>query len=606
MLPTLEHLVIKNKQIYEKNYQWGSPPKGVLRKIMLMTKLTIFLILISVFCATATVYSQSTRLSLNLEQATISEVLQVIESQTEYRFIYESNKLDLDKKINLNVTEQQVEKILDKIFEKNEINYSITENNLILIKPIEDSVRNVLAGQQKDVKGKIVDETGEPLPGVTVVVKGTTQGTVSNVDGEYSITNVPDDATLQFSFVGMQTQEVPVANKTKIDLTMLPDAIGIEEVVAIGYGTQKKADLTGAVASVRIADMQKITTAQTSIALQGKVAGVNVVQSDAGPGNSADIRIRGIGTLNNHYPLVIVDGVPSSMTSVDPKDIASIDVLKDAASAAIYGSRAANGVIIITTKRGDGGTADKTNISYRAYASFESREKDFGMINNAADYIGLVKTASDNMGQEYPGFVQAWESNPADFGNTNWEDALFGDAFSHKHELSVSRKGKDFNFYISSIFSDQEGIRIGSANKRATFRVNSDFTLGRLKIGESFSIGRSRGDYNPLTSNSYSFFDNVQRTPLHKVYDDNTDSGLGGSLFEYGFKALAHPFIPYEVDDRKYDNYSILGSAYAELEIIKNLKYKLQVSQNVNLGSTFIFEPSFYTNTEEKRGKFIE
>ena len=183
------------------------------------------------------------------------------------------------------------------------------------------------------------------MPGVNITIDGTTIGIISDINGKYSI-NLPNaNSVLVFSFVGYAVQKIPAAGKTTIDVKLVPNVAQLEEVVVIGYGTQKKVDVTGAVSSVKISDMQKIASTNTSVALQGQVSGVNIVQTNADPGAGADIRIRGIGTLNNHFPLVIVDGVPSDINKVDPKDIESVNILKDAASAAIYGSRAANGVV---------------------------------------------------------------------------------------------------------------------------------------------------------------------------------------------------------------------------------------------------------------------
>ncbi|MDX9881313.1 MAG: carboxypeptidase-like regulatory domain-containing protein [Prolixibacteraceae bacterium] len=315
-------------------------------------KLTTFLLLVFALHLSASVYSQQIKLSIDMQGKTIKEILQIIEQQTSYRFIYENEKINLDSRVNIQVNQESVENILDELFNDKEIQYSITASKLILIKPGRNLTDSTGNQQVQKVTGKVTDSSGAPLPGVSVVIKGTTTGTITDFDGKYNLANVPADATLVFSFVGMKAQEIPMSGKSSINVTMKEETVGIEEVVAIGYGTVKKSDLTGAVGSVSgslVADRQ---VTQLSQALQGAMSGVMVTRNGNSPGSPATIRIRGITTIGTSAPLVIVDGVPvDNINSVNSNDVESISVLKDAASASIYGSRAAAGVILITTKR---------------------------------------------------------------------------------------------------------------------------------------------------------------------------------------------------------------------------------------------------------------
>jgi TonB-dependent SusC/RagA subfamily outer membrane receptor len=261
-----------------------------------------------------------------------------------------------------------VEKILDQILDGTNITYTVNNRLIVVHREGKSDLQEIFSVQQKSVSGKVSDVKGQPLPGVTVLIKGTTQGTVTDFDGNYSLKDIPGGATLQFSFVGMKSQEVSAEGKSIINITMAEDAIGIEEVVAVGYGTQKKLNLTGSVASIEGDELAKKPVTQTSMALQGMTAGVTVKQNSGEPGqDGGTIRIRGIGTIDDSNPLVLVDGISSDINMVDPNDIETISVLKDAASAAIYGSRAANGV----SDNYQGGVSDKFSVSYNNYVGWQ-------------------------------------------------------------------------------------------------------------------------------------------------------------------------------------------------------------------------------------------
>ena len=546
----------------------------------------------------ASSYAQDKKLSLQMKDVAVKEILTEIENQSEFSFAYDNKMIDVERKLDADFQNTEIDKVLSSVFENKQVKYHILDRHIVLVKKDNERSKTVLTVRQETVvTGTITDENGEPLIGATVLVQGTTRGVVTNLDGNYEIT-VPDENTvLVFSFVGYETREITVGSQTTIDITLNSEITALEELVVIGYGTQKKADVTGAVSTVRIADMQKIAVNNTSVALQGQVAGVNVMQSNADPGAGADIRIRGIGTLNNHFPLVIVDGVPSDINAVDPRDIESVNVLKDAASAAIYGSRAANGVVIINTKRGTGGTIGKTQVGYRGYFSANTREKDFGMINNSPDYIKVAKQAADNSGSAYPLFVTEYEQNPSQFGNTDWEDALFRTAFEQKHELSIARNGENYNFYISAAYKDEEGIRLGSDDKQFSLRINSDYQISkRLRIGQSFGYTQNKGYYY---QNTYFFWTLVQTVPLQDIYDSSTPSGYGNRLIDLGFKNSANPVQDFEMNDRNYKNDVMLASAYLQYEPLRNLKYLFRVSQNYSRNTRYVFHPSYYTDEHD-------
>ena len=299
-------------------------------------------------------YAQTKRISLNLKNATINRILDEIEDQSEFYFMFDGTIIDVYQRKSINCENQSITTILDQLLKDTHIVYEISDRQIVLFREQDSEV-----GQQKTISGKVTDSGGSPLPGVTVVIKGTTHGTVTNADGEYSLANVSEDATLVFSFVGMHTQEVVVGDQTTINIEMEVDAIGIEEVVAIGYGTVSRQEFTGSVGSVKIEDSPiALSPAQNILqSLKGNVAGLNIGALNV-EGGDPSILVRGQNSMNgSNAPLIVLDGVifMGQLSDINPNDIESVDILKDAVSAAAYGSRSANGVVMIKTKKGRSG-----------------------------------------------------------------------------------------------------------------------------------------------------------------------------------------------------------------------------------------------------------
>ena len=314
-------------------------------------RISTFLLGACVFCSYAeNSHSQNARISLNKSNTQLEKILNEIESQTDYLFIY-NNQVDVDRKVSVKAKTKPVSQVLDDLFKNAGIKYEMEGTHIVLSATDVNAVAAVKQ-QTRTVTGRIVDDMGEPIIGANVFVKGTTNGTVTDFDGNFSI-EADSKSVLSISYIGYLTKEIVIGNLKVINITLLEDTKALDEVVVIGYGTQKKADLTGAVANVSADDLNTQSNTTIAQALQGKIAGVDIVSQGGAPGGSTRVMVRGIGTLNNSSPLYIVDGMyMSGIDHLNPNDIASIDVLKDASSAAIYGSRAANGVIIVTTKEG--------------------------------------------------------------------------------------------------------------------------------------------------------------------------------------------------------------------------------------------------------------
>ena len=352
------------KKMWNFNVPWQLSPG--LKKMIMRMKLICMILLLSLFQSIAGVtYSQTATLSLKMNNSSVKNVLLTIEEQTEYYFLYSSKMIDTNRKVSIDLERARVVDVLEAVFKGTNVSYTIEGRQIVLSS--EDQVINSTMAQQRRVSGTVTAGSGLPLPGVTVVVKGTTLGTVTDADGNYNLQVPAGKNTLVFSFVGMQTIEADIAGRNKINVKLEEEIVGIEEVVAIAYGTAKRKDLTGSISTVDATLIATQANSTVTRALEGAVPGIQVSAVDGQPGLDMGIRLRGMGSSsqNNSNALVVIDGVPAQhdnpLSTINPKDIASVTVLKDAASTALYGSRGSNGVLLITTKKGAKG---ETKISF--------------------------------------------------------------------------------------------------------------------------------------------------------------------------------------------------------------------------------------------------
>ena len=461
----------------KKNRTYGLMENIGLLKMIKIMRFPIFILFLSLSQAFAVdSYSQLTKLSLDFKNAKIEDVLDKIEKSSEFYFMYNKGMVDVERKIDIQVEEKGINQILDKVFENTGISYSITNRQILLINnSMVNNGAELNSQQLKSVSGKVTDSTGASLPGVSVVVKGTTIGVITDNNGYYSLSKVPENATLQFSFVGMKTQEIVVGSKTTINVTLTDETIGIEEVVAVGYGVQKKVNLSGAVSTVKGTDLALIPVASTSNALTGRISGLITTQQSGQPGaDAASLSIRGFGS-----PLVIVDGVESSFNNIDANEIESISVLKDA-SAAIYGARAGNGVVLVTTKRGGMG---KPTITLNSSMTFQ------GLVNlikplSSGDYTRLARenylqTGKNAINAPYTEeeVKRYYSQEDPDYPSTNWFDEIVRPyAPSQQHNLSLRGGNESIKYYGFVGFLDQETmIKTNGGNYgRYNLRSNID------------------------------------------------------------------------------------------------------------------------------------
>ncbi len=463
------------------------------------------------------------------------------------------------------------------------------------------------------VTGRVIDGDENPLFGVNVILKNTGHGSATDMNGNFVIDGVAaGNYVISASFIGYEAakKEITVsANEvTRITFRMNLQTLEGEEVVVIGYGVQKKHDVTASVSSVDVDDVKQITTSNLSSALQGGAAGVNVSSTSGAPGSGASIKIRGTGTLNNNNPLYVIDGVPvSNLDNVDVEDVQSLDVMKDASAAAIYGSRAANGVVQITTKRGQAGELD---ITYNHSTAYQAIPNTFPLITDSKDYVDVAKTAWDNTYTDleenpYPTFITDYMNNSSEYPDTKWQEEYFRNAPMQKHYLNVSGGSETFNFSVSGIYNKQKGIVTTTDNEKMGLRINSDLKKGKFKFGESFSInrwiGKSRGtgEWN----SSHSFYQLSRMVPLVPIYDNSTESGYGAQSSDAGFQKSPNPITKMKLDDNEYDNINIMASGYMDFNILENLKYTFRISQNVSSSYNYGYNPSYFSSAFDQRKK---
>lgn len=574
---------MKKKLIAGREPQRFSP---WLKRLLIMKMLVILLLVVGLTSSYAESDAQSTKINLKLKSATVKDVIEEIERQTDLSFMYDNNVFKVDRPVSINVENATVKSVVEKLISGENLKYEMVNRYIVIT--ANNTASAFSQQQQKSVSGKVTDTSGGVLPGVSVVVKGTTNGTISDINGNFSLSNVPEDATLLFSFVGMKGQEIAVGNKTTINVTLEEDAIGIEEVVAIGYGTQKKVNLTGSISSVSAKELEGRPITQTSQALAGLASGVYVSQASGRPGNDgATIKIRGLGTFSGAgtEPLVLIDGLAASINDIDPNNIKSISVLKDAASAAIYGTRAANGVILVETKRGEKG---KLQISYNNYVGWQK-------VTALPDFLDSWKYATLKGGYTAEAIAKYKDgSDPDNYPNVPHLKNLLstGSGFQTSHNMNFMG-GDEKNSYLFSLgYLNQDGIVAKNTYDQYNFGLNFD-----SKIKENLKLKVDLKGYSRNTDEPRSTGD-MQAMIGYAVREPNTYAGKK-SDGTYGYQDDYAPEAWMDSEsftNRKAKNF--LGGMELSWELIKGLTlsgkagYKYYNWTDQWYQSTFIFSPT--------------
>ena len=583
-----------------------------LEKIFRKMKITLLVVLLSTVQILAnSVYSQNTKFTLAKENTTVENVLGTIEDQSEYYFLYNGKLVDVAQKVSIKVDNLSLEKTLNELFLNTNIVYKIYDRQVVL-SPI-DGVSGTQ--QEKTVTGKVTDASGSPLTGVTVVIKGTSTGIISDADGKYTLKNVPANASLQFSFMGMKSQEVIVGNKTAINVVMNEEAFGLDEVVAIGYGVMRKSDLTGSVGSVKSDVLKKQAVASFEQGLQGKVAGVQVTATSGSPGGVVDVRIRGGNSLTSgNQPLYVIDGYPvtaggaaggngagqNPMATLNPGDIESMEILKDASATAIYGSRGANGVILITTKRGKSG---KTTVSYDGYSGVQQVAKKLDMMN-ATEWGTMANIAAAN--DSRPAYYPSATPNPlypaiSELGEgTDFQKEIFSSSAPiQNHNITITGGTENTKFSILGGYFDQESIVKNQNFNRVSFRNNIDTKISsRINLSTSFTasrvttnVGRENGDGGGNTSIINAA---LVMPPTVPVYDAAGEYILMNFLSGSSTVPNPVPYVNHLLDKGTIDR--VLASADLSINIMEGLTLKVSAGADLSSALREVYEPK-QTNT---------
>jgi TonB-dependent starch-binding outer membrane protein SusC len=538
----------------KKTLTIGVPCLHAVKKALLIMKFTFLLLTVAMLHASANVNGQ-TKVTLKSSQVEIAGVLATIEKQTNYRFLYNNALQGIRQKIDIDVRDQEVKDVLNRIFAGTDLTYKMLENNLIV-------VLSTTQPQDIQVTGTVTGENGEPLSAVSVTLKGSSRGTATDVSGNFTFT-APSDGTLVITYVGYVVQEVKINNQTQISIQLKPSGSQLNEVVVVGYGTQKKIDVTGSVGHVNGSELTKQPVLTATQGIQGKVAGVQIISSGQ-PGSMPQVIIRGAGSiLAGAAPLYVVDGIwTDDITNINSADILSVDVLKDASACSIYGVRGANGVILITTRQGTG----KMKVSYSGNFGLQQAAYVVPMAN-AAEYINYRENIN-GLPISATGY------------STNWYDKVLRNAFYQNHNLSLSGGSTQDRYALSASYQTNQGIIIFNNYTRYTVRLNNEFTpTSFLKIGTTASFANQAEQNVPtavITEDAY------RAAPLVPAMID----GKFGNTSQY--QNVGNPVLDAQNTNDLSHNNRVQGNVYVEIKPIKSLA----------LRSTFSDEANFYDDRQ--------
>jgi len=549
-----------------------------------------------------------------VKDSRVIDVLQEIEQKTEFNFLFNQKYVDVDRRVDLDVRDKTIEDILTELFSGTSVNFMVRNRQIVLTTARPE---DIVAQQQPVVlSGKVTDTSGLPLPGVSVTIKGTVTGTITNPDGIYSLSNVPPDATLVFSFVGMRTQEILAGGKTSLNVVMEEELIGVDEVVVVGYGIQKKKLVTGATLQVKGESIEKLNSSSVLGALQSQSPGVYITQSSGQVGEGYNINIRGLGTTGNSAPLYVIDGVAGgSLNSLNPSDIESIDILKDAASAAIYGARAANGVVLVTTKRGKAG---KLKLNYDGYYGIQNPMTNGVTPLNAKQYMEIINKVS--LTQDPSGSLQyKWEEelpaamltsiNNGTWEGTNWlEEGTNKNAPITSHAINLTGGSDQSRFALGFSYLMQEGTIGYPATPhydRYTVRLNTDHSLlkrqGRdiIKFGENLILsnysksGVSIGD---MYSNNVRNL--LKTTPLLPFRNKDGGYYLYNNMVADGWtfdQGTVNPLAQLDFTRKNRNSVTnrLQSNVFLEISPIKDLLFKSSLGYDFSQNSYRYYVPKY-------------
>ena len=596
-----------------------------LLKILLTMKISLIIFLLTVSQAAAT-FSQNKSLSLNAENQTIRSVFKQIENKTDFRFFYNDEFGDLSRSVTFNMQDQQIDKVLDHMLVNSNVTYKILDNSVVVITP-----HNFI---QEQVRGQVRDaNSGVLLPGVNVFIKGTTTGTITDIDGRYTITIPDDEAVIVFSYIGYVREEVAVEGRQVIDVDLYPELEQLDEVVVIGYGARRSRDVTTSISTVSSESIERVVSMTPELAMQGQMAGVQVGGISGNPMARPEIRIRGVNTWGISSPLYVIDGIPVTefgagyesiedarardlrgqmniMATIDPNDIESISVLKDASAAAIYGVRASNGVILITTKRGKVGAP---SVEFSSRVGIQNIPQHIDVLNTS-QYTAHIQRVqnSDPTIDIHPDNIEVFDpDHPRYLGNSptyNWQDALKNqNAPTQDYSLRISGATDRVDYFLSGSFADTEGTLVHNNLQRysGSFKINARIN-DWMSAGVNYRASQTEGRDNSFRINLWEY---AMFPPWQPIHDESGPGGfaptVAGVLPDgtyssdklYGQGTRLHSIGSFAINDSYYETDRNMGNLYFELEPVTNLTIRAQISRD-------FFENRRYEFTDKRSSVF--
>jgi TonB-linked SusC/RagA family outer membrane protein len=599
-------------------------------QIMRITFVQLFLsVVVSSMAYSSSLNAQNIldkKVSISFTNSSLKKVLNQLQKNDNVKFIYSNSTIDVNQQVSVNADNLALKTVLDQLLNNNGITYQVVNDRIVLGKTA--NVTNVTTTPATTaaskvavpITGKVVDQAGQTVIGASVLEKGTNNGVTTDINGNFKLNVAGPNSVLVIAYIGFSSQEVVVGDRASINVTLVENVKNLNEVVVVGYGTQKRGSITGAISSVKASDLQDQQLTRVDDALRGRTSGVNVVQSSGAPGSAPTVRVRGVTSINNSDPLYVIDGVvvDGGLDLVNPNDVESIDVLKDAA-ASIYGSRGSNGVIFITTKKGKQGPP---KVSYNGYVGWQGPVSKPELVN-AQQYATLRNQAVTNDFVPGPGKVLTLPfANPAQYGTgTNWQDQIFSNsAMIQNHNLSINGANDKASYYTSFGYLDQKGIVMPdiSSYKKFTFTVNTSFKPKKwLTIGENFtySYTRNRNNLNtnsvfggPLSSSlnldpiTPVVVTDVNGQPNASVYSNpnivRNAQGLPYGISNYVSQEITNPLAYTQTQNGNYGYATnLLGNAFIEVEPIKGLKLRSQISGKQAFFGSESFTPIYFLNS---------
>jgi len=494
----------------EINLKWKSFNWNSIQRIFM-----VLVVCCLVQLTNAKAFSQSKALSLDMKNVSVEEVLNAIEAKTAYSFIYNKQLVDVNRKVSIVINKKDISQVLNEIFVGTNVTYSIDNKQIVLSRKGNNASQQSL----RKISGFVTDQRGESIIGASVLEKGTGTGTITDVNGKF-VLNVSDQSVLTITYIGYISSNIQVGSRESLVIKLAEDVKNLEEVVVIGYGTMRKSDLTGAVSSIKKSEITKRATTNPAEALQGKIAGVNIQKSGGNAGAGVQMKIRGVNTMGGNDPLYIIDGFPGSINSINPADIESMEVLKDGAASAIYGSIAANGVVIITTQKAKEG---KIAVEFNSYLSFTSTARTLELLDGSG-YVAVHKQMYDNFNSQYkseavslPQYLTTTQTT-----NTNWQDAIFRNGLAQNYHIGITGGQDDLKFGLSINSNDEKGILIGNQVDQKNARVKVNFKKSIFEVDANMYFKMSKNEQP-----KFQIKEVYMITPLVPIYNDKNEFGYG-------------------------------------------------------------------------------